>query len=202
MKTFNEFLTEANRRAQVASKRNPKPQKQPKDTRPKAFVTVGLPGSGKSTLVKSVRRKDPNTAQAELDQSRKALGKGPAYFGQDLIKHQGETINKAAEHGHTIMHTNTSLPKAHRDSAVKDLESKGYNAKAILLPTSQKAAMRRNRKRPAGAAPGEGQVPQFVMNRMANTLKNMSRSERRQLRKNYKEFKREYRPTKPNLKRP
>jgi len=60
--------------------------------------------------------------------------------------------------------------------------------------------MRRNRKR-TGSKPGEGAVPQFVMNRMAQGMNQMSRDERRELRSNYKKLHKKERFTKPAMKR-
>jgi hypothetical protein len=60
--------------------------------------------------------------------------------------------------------------------------------------------MRRNRKR-TGSKPGEGAVPQFVMNRMAQGMKGISRKDKRELRGNYKKLHKKERFTKPAMKR-
>jgi hypothetical protein len=60
--------------------------------------------------------------------------------------------------------------------------------------------MRRNRKR-TGSKPGEGAVPQFVMNRMAQGMGQLSNAEKRELRSNYKELHKRERFTKPAMKR-
>lgn len=203
MKIFSEFIVEANRKAQRASKsgRTPKEGSRSKgDDKPKGVVTVGLPGSGKSTIAKHMVSKG-NTDQHELDKSRQALGKGPAYFGQDIVQHTYSGAKKSAKQGRSTVLSNTSIPKQHRQDAIDKLKDAGYeNVKAVLSPGSTKAAMRRNRKR-TGSKPGEGAVPQFVMNRMAQGMKSMSRAERRKLRGNYKELHKSERFTKPAMKR-
>jgi predicted kinase len=203
MKTFSQFITEANRKAQKASKAGRMPKEGPKSKEkhsPKAYVTVGLPGSGKSTVAKHMVSKG-KTDQHELDKSRQALGKGPAYFGPDIVKHSYEGAKKSASQGRSTVLSNTSIPKQHRKDAVDKLKDSGYDSvKAVLSPGSTKAAMRRNRKR-TGSKPGEGAVPQFVMNRMAQGMKNMTRKDKKELRGNYKELHKQERFTKPAMKR-
>lgn len=202
-KTFEEFMIEANRKAQRASKagRKPKHGERSRSTeKPSAVVTVGLPGSGKSTIAKHMVSKG-NTDQHELDKSRQALGKGPAYFGSDIVQHTYSGAKKSAEQGRNTVLSNTSIPKQHRQDAINKLKDSGYNkVTPVLSPGSTKAAMRRNRKR-TGSKPGEGAVPQFVMNRMAQGMQQMSRDERKELRKNYKKLHKKERFTKPAMKR-
>lgn len=203
MKTFSEFLEEANRKAQKASKAGRKPKegaRSDSDNKPSAIVTVGLPGSGKSTIAKHMVSKG-NTDQHELDKSRQALGKGPAYFGSDIVKHTYDGAKKSASQGRSTVLSNTSIPKQHRKDAVNKLEDSGYDrVKAVLSPGSTKAAMRRNRNR-TGSKPGEGAVPQFVMDRMAQGMKSMTRKDKKELRGNYKELHKRERFTKPAMKR-
>ena len=202
-KSFSDLISEANRKAQRASKSGKTPKEGPRskgDDKPKAVVTVGLPGSGKSTIAKHMVSKG-KTDQHELDKSRQALGKGPAYFGQDIVKHTYDGAKKSAKQGKSTVLSNTSIPRQHRKDAIDKLKDSGYtDVKAVLTPGSTKAAMRRNRKR-TGSKPGEGAVPQFVMNRMAQGMKGMSRAERRELRGNYKELHKSERFTKPAMKR-
>ena len=166
----------------------------------KRILIMGLPGSGKSTIAKHMASKG-KTDQHELDKSRQALGKGPAYFGQDIVKHTYDGAKSSAEQGKSTVLSNTSIPRQHRKDAIDKLKDSGYkDVKAVLTPGSTKAAMRRNRKR-TGSKPGEGAVPQFVMNRMAQGMKGMSRGERKELRGNYKELHKSERFTKPAMKR-
>ena len=203
MKTFSQFITEANRKAQKASKAGRKPKegaRSDSDDKPSAIVTVGLPGSGKSTIAKHMVSKG-NTDQHELDKSRQALGKGPAYFGSDIVKHTYDGAKKSASQGRSTVLSNTSIPKQHRKDAVDKLKDSGYDrVKAVLSPGSTKAAMRRTSKG-TGSKPGEGAVPQFVMDRMAQGMKSMTRKDKKELRGNYKELHKRERFTKPAMKR-
>lgn len=211
MKTFKEFLEEGwNRRSQRKSKRDGLTPTSEKDGRPKGYVVVGLPGSGKSSLVKHMKSKESNVTQHELDKSRQELGKSPKYFGPDLMAHHQAGIKDAAKKGKTIVVSNTSIPKQHRQAALDNLSSQGYNAKSVLPPTSRKAAQRRNRNR-TGTEPGSSQVPKFVMNSMARQMKGintrprsggaLSRKDAREARRNYKELHKKYRFTKPAMRR-
>lgn len=203
MKTFSEFITEASRRSQVASKRGTTPKEGPSSKeshKPEAIVTVGLPGSGKSTIAKHMVSKG-NTDQHELDKSRQALGKGPAYFGSDIVQHTYGGAKRSAEQGRSTVLSNTSIPRQHRGDAIQKLRDSGYEkVTPVLSPGSTKSAMRRNRKR-TGSKPGEGAVPQFVMNRMAQGMKELSRDEKRELRSNYKKLHKKERFTKPAMRR-
>jgi predicted kinase len=203
MKSYQEFILEFNRKAQKASKAGRISKEGPRSrekSEPSAVVTVGLPASGKSSLAKHMAAKG-DTDQHELDKSRKELGKGPAYFGQDIVKHTYDGAKKSAEQGRSTVLSNTSIPKAHRKDAINRLKDVGYEkVTAVLAPGSKKAAMRRNRKR-TGSAPGEGAVPQFVMNRMAQGMDSMSKADRRELRGNYKKLHKSERFTKPAMKR-
>lgn len=203
MKTFVQFITEANRKAQQASKSGRVPKSGPKSResdKPTGIVTVGLPGSGKSTIAKHMASKG-KTDRHEFDKSRQALGKGPAHFGSDIVKHTFDGAKKSAEKGKSTVLSNTSIPKAHRQDATKKLHDAGYkDVKTVLAPGSKKAAMRRNRKR-TGSSPGEGAVPQFVMNRMAQGMDSMSRKDKREARSNYKQLHKKERFTKPAMKR-
>jgi predicted kinase len=204
MKTFSQFITEANRKAQRSSKagRVPKEGLRSKESqeKPTAHVTVGLPGSGKSTIAKHMVSKG-KTDQHELDKSRKVLGKGPAHFGDDIVKHTYDGAKKSAKQGRNTVLSNTSIPKQHRKDAIDKLKDSGYDkVTPVLAPGSTKAAMRRNRKR-TGSKPGEGAVPQFVMNRMAQGMKGMPRADKKELRGNYKKLHKKERFTKPAMKR-
>ncbi len=203
MKTFSQFIVEASRKSQLSSKKGKTPkdgEKSRQKKTPSAVVTVGLPGSGKSTIAKHMVSKG-NTDQHELDKSRKALGKGPAHFGQDIVKHTYDGAKKSASQGKNTVLSNTSIPKQHRQDAVDKLKDSGYEkVTPVLSPGSTKAAMRRNRKR-TGTKPGEGAVPQFVMNRMKQGMKSMKRSEKKELRSNYKKLHKKERFTKPAMKR-
>lgn len=198
-------LIEANRRSQLAHKRGitskPGEKSRSSNQEPKGIVTVGLPASGKSSLARHMVSKG-KTDQHELDKSRKALGKGPAYFGPDIVNHSKDGQKKSREQDKNSVVSNTSIPKVHRKKAESDLKDAGYNnVTSVLAPGSTKAAMRRNRKRKPGASPGEGQVPQFVMNRMNSGLKSLKRSDTRELRKNFKKLHKQERFTKPAMKK-
>lgn len=184
MKTYSQFIIEAKQ---------------------KAYVTVGIPGSGKSALVKHMQSRNPNIGHHELDKSRKALGKVPSYFGADLVQHQTKGIESDARKGNPVVVSNTALPRAHRDASVNQLNSLGYDTRTIVLPTSPRAARRRNRKRT------EGRVPDRVMRAMSRQRRGistnprgggaLSRKELRAGREEFKKLHRQYRFTKPAMKR-
>lgn len=218
MKSYKEFITEAGspgwRRRSKRSKTGIfGPQKQPDENanKPKAYVTIGVPGTGKTSKVRHMKKRNPNVSQHELDRSRQEMGKSPKYFGSDLMAHHKSGIESAAKQGKTIVVSNTSIPSAHRSSALSDLKNLGYDAKPVVLPTSPRAARRRNRNRPAGEnqTPGSGQVPGTVMRAMSRQFRGintnprgggaLSRKDKREGRKNFKELHKKYRFTKPAM---
>jgi hypothetical protein len=199
----NLLFTESNRKSQLASKRGKKSKEGPrsrKDSGPRAIVTVGLPGSGKSTIARHMVAQG-NTDQHEFDKSRRELGMSPKDFSPELAAHTFAGARRSAEEGRNTALTNTSIPKLHRQDAVQKLRDAGYeNVDVVLSPGSTKAALRRNRKR-SGSKPGESEVPQFVMNRMAQGMESIPRSELRTMRNKYNELHKQYRFTKPAMKR-
>lgn len=218
MKSYKQFITEAGspgwrRRSKRAKTGIFGSQKQSDENanKPKAYVTIGVSGSGKSSTALHMQKKNSNVSQHELDGSRQEMGKSPKYFGSDLMAHHKSGIETAAKQGKTIVVSNTSIPRAHRNSALDDLRNLGYDAKPITLPTSPRAARRRNRNRPAGEnqTPGSGQVPGTVMKAMSRQYRGintnprgggaLSRADKREARKNFKELHRQYRFTKPAM---
>lgn len=212
MKTYKQFIKEAwNRKAQKHSKKNGlKPAKE-KDGRPEAYVTVAVPGAGKSAIVKHMQANNPKVGHHELDKSRQALGKSPKHFGKDIMQHQQAGIESDAKKGNPVVVSNTSIPKAHRNAAISHLRQQGYNAKIITPPTSPRAARRRNRKR-TGTSPGSSRVPGFVMKAMSRQYEKgintnprgggaLSRADRREARKNFKALHKRERFTKPAMRR-
>jgi len=201
MKTFNQFMTEARKRpAQRASKKGTisKPGEKSKGVeKPSAVVTVGLPASGKSALANHMVSKG-NIDKQELDQSREKFKKPPAYFGKDIVKDVYDGAAQSAAQGRSTVVSNTSIPKQHRQDAINRLKKSYDTVTPVLAPGTTKAAMRRNRKR-TGTKAGEGAVPQFVMNRMNQGMRSMSRKTKRELRRNYKKLHKKERFTVPAM---
>jgi uncharacterized membrane protein len=212
-KTYKEFISEANQRvAQRSSKNRGQSKKQSKDDgRQKGYVFVGKPATSKSTHAELMdKNSGGNTTRHELDLSRRELGKPGWYYGKDLETHHKSGIEDAIKKGKDVVQSNTNIPRQHRNAALDHLRQQGLDAKAILMPTSAKAAQRRNRKRPEGGEPGKGRVPQRVMNSMQRGMEGNStfprsgtinKKERKEFRNNYKELHRQHRFTKPNLRR-
>lgn len=212
MKTYKQFIEEAwNKKARLHSKRHGvKPTKQ-KDNRPEGIVIAAVAGGGKTSHARHMQSRNPDVGHHELDISRKDLGKDPKHFSQELMQHHTSGIEADAKKGKPVVVSNTSIPKAHRKAAVSNLERLGYNAKPVILPSSPRAARRRNRKR-TGTTPGSSSVPGFVMRAMSRQYERgintnprgggaLSRKDKREARRNYKELHRKYRFTKPAMRR-
>lgn len=168
--------------------------------KPTAYITVGIPGSGKSTIAKHMVAQG-NTDQHEFDKSRKELGLSPTNFNNKLSSHTFSGVQISASLGRNSILSNTSIPRSHRNSAINKLKNAGYDdIKIILAPGSIKAALRRNYTR-TGTKPGESKVPQSAMNRMIRGIKGMKKSERAALRAEYKKAHRIFRFTKPAMRR-
>lgn len=203
-----DFINEA--RAMKKYKPRRTSPRAPVDERPKAIVLMGRPATGKTKTVEKIRKDVPNLGHHELDISRKETGKSPAYFGQDLMAHHNAGIRSDAERGNPIVVSNTSIPRAHRRAAVDNLTNLGYNAIVALPPTSARAANRRNRNR-TGTEPGSSQVPGFVMRAMGRQMRGintnprgggaLSRKDLRAARAEYKKLHKQYRFTKPAMRR-
>lgn len=199
----SEILTEAARKSQLASKRGwvskPGPRSLVKNPKPVGYATIGIPGQGKSTIADKMK----NTDVGEFDRERRSLGLKPHQFSGKILSNIYSRASESAKAGRNTILSNTGTNKGQLKDAIKKLKKSGYlEVKTILAPGSIKAAVRRNRKR-TGSIPGQSRVPKAVMGRMIQGVKQLSRSERREARKNYKELHKspQGRFTKPALRR-
>lgn len=199
----------------------PGPKSVPAHEVPTAYVTRVIPATGKSTIAKhmmadpSFRRsnRDRNrrkgapaptrtgVGEVNFDKIREREGRHPAYFGPELNQQVSSDAKENARQGKHTVHSNTTIPGVHARAAIQQMRDAGYErVKPITLPTSTKAAMRRNRRR-TGTVPGSSSVPQGIMNRMARGFSHIPKAERKEMEQNYKELHRTYRFTKPAMRR-
>ena len=128
----------------------------------KLFLTVGLPGSGKSTYLKNHCKK--NDIIVSRDAIRFSMvAEGEEYFSKEkeVFKEYCRQINKNLAAGYNVFADATHLNAASRRKVLDKV--KGYDmVGAIVMNTSLTEALRRNDNRT-----GRKFVPRSVIRRMA-----------------------------------
>ncbi len=136
-------------------------------TQKKAILTVGLPGSGKSTWAKPFIEHNPEWVRVERDVHRKTVYPNwPDYQPKKAPERQvtelhREQIALAMENGLNVVVSDTNMNPDTRAVLTELFEENGYDVELKLFTDlSLKEVMRRNRLRMAT-------VPEFVIHTMA-----------------------------------
>lgn len=127
----------------------------------KAYLTVGMPASGKSTWAEA----QTNFLNINLDDCRAEVS-GDAtnqLATTAAIKLQGEKIYQAAIQGKDIIISDTNLNPMYRDLLVKDLMHQGFEVELVFFPISLELAKERNSKRLR-------HVPENILEKMYNSF--------------------------------
>lgn len=127
----------------------------------KAYLTVGMPASGKSTWAEA----QENFVNINLDDCRAEVS-GDAtnqLSTVEAVKLQAEKIYQAGLQGKDIIISDTNLNPTYRDLLVKDLVHQGFEVELVFFPISLELAKERNSKR-------SRQVPENILEKMYNSF--------------------------------
>jgi predicted kinase len=120
----------------------------------KAYVTVGIPGSGKSTWAQN----HPELVEINLDKCR-AMASGDAADQSSTAKaveiHTNLLDNAIAE-SRDIVISDTNLNKVFRDKLIDKLNSSGYDVELVVFDVPFDVCMERNKNR-------DRVVPEYAM---------------------------------------
>lgn len=130
---------------------------------PRAFILVGVPGSGKSTWIASAPVDWSNTVIASTDNyvEQQAKKQGKTYsevFNDvmpDAVRHMAKTVVDAVKNNQDIVWDQTSTSKHTRAKKIRMLPS-NYEVIAVVFPTPDtKELARRLSNRPGKTIPND-----------------------------------------------
>jgi len=139
------------------------------------YITVGLPGSGKSTYVKNFI-KDKDIEYLSSDSLRAIYGKSeedqtvtPLVFG-----HIKRTVDEFLKDGKNVLVDATSVNRKERSDYINTAKKYGAKVVAIVFKMDRQGLIDRNKKR---GEQGGRVVPDFVIDKMLNKFEEPSYSE-------------------------
>ena len=139
------------------------------------YITVGLPGSGKSTYVKNFI-KDKEIEYLSSDSLRAVYGKSeedqtvtPLVFG-----HIKRKVDEFLKDGKNVLVDATSVNRKERSDYINTAKKYGAKVVAIVFKMDRQGLIERNKKR---GEQGGRVVPDFVIDKMLNKFEEPSYSE-------------------------
>jgi len=139
------------------------------------YITVGLPGSGKSTYVKNFI-KDKDIEYLSSDSLRAVYGKSeedqtvtPLVFG-----HIKKKVDEFLKDGKNVLVDATSVNRKERSDYINTAKKYGAKVVAIVFKMDRQGLIDRNKKR---GEQGGRVVPDFVIDKMLAKLEEPSYSE-------------------------
>ena len=139
------------------------------------YITVGLPGSGKSTYVKNFI-KDKDIEYLSSDSLRAVYGKSeedqtvtPLVFG-----HIKKKVDELLKDGKNVLVDATSVNRKERSDYINTAKKYGAKVVAIVFKMDRQGLIDRNKKR---GEQGGRVVPDFVIDKMLAKFEEPSYSE-------------------------
>ena len=139
------------------------------------YITVGLPGSGKSTYVKNFI-KDKEIEYLSSDSLRAVYGKSeedqtvtPLVFG-----HIKRKVDEFLKDGKNVLVDATSVNRKERSDYIKTAKKYGAKVVAIVFKMDRQGLIDRNKKR---GEQGGRVVPDWVIDKMLNKFEEPSYDE-------------------------
>ena len=124
----------------------------------KAFLTVGLPGCGKSTFAQKYKGK---LIEINLDQCRELVNGSEEDQSNimEVLAYRDSLIEQAALHGADIIISDTNLHPEFRKQLIDQLKKLGFEVTIVHFKTSLETCKSRNQGR-------SRQVPDEIMDQM------------------------------------
>jgi len=116
-----------------------------------AWITIGCPGSGKSTWSKALVKKDPNIVRVCPDDCRRAIGgdsnnQSVSYSAFCMAKDQ---IRKALADGKSVVFDATNMSRKARKDFINMARGSGVKVIAVVFECDKATLLARNAKRGA-----------------------------------------------------
>ena len=139
------------------------------------YITVGLPGSGKSTYVKNFI-KDKDIEYLSSDSLRAVYGKSEEDQSVTSIVfgHIKRTVDEFIKDGKNVLVDATSVNRKERSAYINTAKKYGAKVVAIVFKMDRQGLIDRNKKR---GEQGGREVPTFVIDKMLNKFEEPSYSE-------------------------
>jgi predicted kinase len=139
------------------------------------YITVGLPGSGKSTYVKNFI-KDKDIEYLSSDSLRAVYGKDETDQSVTSIVfgHIKKKVDELLKDGKNVLVDATSVNRKERSDYINTAKKYGAKVVAIVFKMDRQGLIDRNKKR---GEQGGRVVPDFVIDKMLNKFEEPSYSE-------------------------
>ena len=130
------------------------------------YITVGLPGSGKSTYVKNFI-KDKDIEYLSSDELRAIYGKDETDQSVTSIVfgHIKKTVDEFLKDGKNVLVDATSVNRKERSDYINTAKKYGAKVVAIVFKMDRQGLIERNKKR---GEQGGRVVPDWVIDKMLN----------------------------------
>jgi len=139
------------------------------------YITVGLPGSGKSTYVKNFI-KDKDIEYLSSDSLRAVYGKDETdqTVTSIVFGHIKRKVDEFLKDGKNVLVDATSVNRKERSDYINTAKKYGAKVVAIVFKMDRQGLIERNKKR---GEQGGRVVPDFVIDKMLNKFEEPSYSE-------------------------
>jgi predicted kinase len=139
------------------------------------YITVGLPGSGKSTYVKNFI-KDKDIEYLSSDELRAKFGSGETdqTCTNQVFGHIKRKVDEFLKDGKNVLVDATSINRKERSDYINTAKKYGAKVVAIVFKMDRQGLIERNKKR---GEQGGREVPTFVIDKMIAKYEEPSYSE-------------------------
>lgn len=130
-----------------------------------AWITIGIPASGKSTWAREWVAKTPNTVEVNLDACRKLVSgdeSNQACTPRAVVEHKKQ-VDQAIEAGMNLVISDTNLNPTFRLELIKKLINAGYTPVYQIFDVPLETCLERNNNR-------DRQVPLKAMNSLQEAM--------------------------------